>query len=471
MRRSLIVVFSSTLSLVWFETLLLLAQTATTTPPSNSQATTTNAPEGNVMIEELKSPNAGTRAKAARELGKAQDVSALPALVEALSDPSAKVRREVVLALAQIHQPAALDGLIKATQDRSEEVSVLAVQSLVGYYTGNLPNPGLTGFVKKNVQKNLQRAKGLFSADTTRIDPGINVDPKAITALDETLKSTRSAQASCEAAKGLGILVARAAVPDLVASAHSSNPTLSLESLNALSKIKDISAGPQLIDLLDSPNKEIKLQACVTVGILRASQAAPTLQSMYENASDPKTQEKAMEGLAYLGDKSSIPVFTKALSSADKDIRISAAEGLGRAGDPKVLPDLEKAYGVEKDPDMKLALEFAMTAVGKLEYLNTLVNDLSSRTRWDVAQPYLIELARTPGFLPKLYPYLQSPNADVRNRLCTVLMLGGDQTSLDQLDRLSHDRNSEVASQALQAKRSLRARLEAAGTTNGANPP
>jgi len=445
----------------------LRAQTTTATPPSNSQTATPAAGEGNVMIEELKSPNAATRAKAARELGKAQDVSALPALAAAASDPSDKVRREVVLALAQMHQPEVLDALIKATRDNSEEISVLAVQSLVGYYTGNVPTAGFSGFLKKN----WQRAKGHFNPDTTRIDPGVYVDPKVIATLDATLKSTSSIRASCEAAKGLGILGARAAVPDLVAAAHSSDETLSLESLNALSKIKDRSAGPQLVDLLDSPNKEIKQQASVTVGILRTSQAAPKLQSLYENASDPKTGEKAMEGLAYLGDEASIPVFTKALGSIDMGIRTSAAEGLARARDPKVLPDLEKAYAVEKDAEVRLALQFAMTALGKPDYLNDLVNGLSSRTHWDVAQPYLIELARIPGFLPKLYPYFQSSNADVRKRLCTVLMFGGDQTSLDQLDRLSHDPNSDVAAQALQAKNGLRARLAAAGTSGDTNLP
>jgi len=106
-----------------------------------------------------------------------------------------------------------------------------------------------------------------------------------------------------------------------------------------------------------------------------------------------------------------------------------------------------------------------MTALGKLDYLSDIVNELSSTTRGDVAQPYLIELARTPGFLPKLYPYFQSPNAGVKKRLCTVLMFSGDQTSLDQLDRLSHDPNRDVSAQALRAKRALRARLEVAGTT------
>ena len=469
MRRPLIFASAFTLSVVFCAALRLCAQTATNSTTSNAQTTTSNASPGNVMVEELrKSPNAGKRANAARELGKARDVSGLPALREALSDPSEKVRREVVLALAQFHQPEALDGLIKATQDWSQDVSVLAVQSLVGYYTGNIPNPGFSGFVKKN----WDRAKGHYNPDTTtRIDPGVAVDPRVITTLDATLKSTRSTRASCEAANGLGILVARAAVPDLVQAAHASDETLSLEALNALSKIKDRSAGPQLIDLLDSPNKEIMQQACVTTGILRASQAAPKLQSIYENARDPKTQEKALEGLAYLGDKSSIPLFTKGLESADKLNRASAAEGLARAGDPKVLSDLDKAFGVEKDAEVKLALEFAMTALGKSDYLSDIVNELPSRTRGDVVQPYLIELTRIPGFLPKVYPYLQSPNAGIRKRLCTVLMFGGDQTSLDQLERLSHDPDGDVAAAALQAKSGLRARLAATGTTPATSSP
>jgi len=462
MKRSL--TFPFILSLIFFEALLLYAQTAASTSAqsSNPQANPPAAPEANVLVEELKKSNdAGKRAKAAHELGKAEDASAIPALAEALSDPSEKVRREVILALSQMHRPETLDALIKATQDAEEGNRVLAVQSLVGYYTGIIPTSGVSGFLKKEVK----RAQAHFTPDTTRIAPGLSVEPKVITALDATLKDTRSARASREAAKGLGILVARTAVPDLIKAAHSSDKPLSLEALNALSKIEDRSAGPQLVDLLDSPDKDIKQEACVTIGILRTSQAAPKLQSIFESDTDQKSKEKALEGLAYLGAPASTPLFTKALGSDDKDIRTSAAEGLARIADPKTLPELEKAVMAEKDADAKLAIEYAITALGKLDYLSEIVNDLSSKTWGGVAQPYLIELARIPGFRAKLYPYLQSPNAGVRKGLCTVLMFSGDQTSLDQLDRLSHDPNGDVAAQALQAKRAIRARLEVAATT------
>ena len=464
MRRSLTFPSAFTLALVFFNAGLLYAQTATNTPAqsSNPQANPPAAPEANVLVEELKkSSDAGKRARAAHELGKARDASAIPALAEALSDPSEKVRREALLALSQMHRRETLDALIKASQGTDEENRVLAVQSLIGYYTGTVPTPGFTGFVKKK----WQRAKGHFNPDNTRIDPGLSVQPKVITDLDATLKDTRSNRASREAAKGLGILVARAALPDLIKAAHSSDKTLSLEALNALSKIEDRSAGGELVDLLDSPDKDIKQQASVTIGILRTGQAVPKLQSIFESDTDQKSKEKALEGLAYLGATVSSPLFTKALWSNDRVIRTSAAEGLARTADPKTLPELEKAVMAERDPDAKLAIEYAMTALGKLDYLSDIVNELSSKMRADVAQPYLIELTRTPGFLPKLYPYFQSPKAGVRKRLCTVLMFSGDQTSLDQLDRLSHDPNEDVSAQALRAKRAIRARLEVAGTT------
>ena len=48
-----------------------------------------------------------------------------------------------------------------------------ALQCLIGFYTGNLPPTGWTGFMKKN----WQWAASHFETDDTRIDPGVNVDP------------------------------------------------------------------------------------------------------------------------------------------------------------------------------------------------------------------------------------------------------------------------------------------------------
>jgi HEAT repeat protein len=313
------------------------------------------------------------------------------------------------------------------------------------------------------MRKSVQRVRGHFEPDSTKIDPGLSVDPQVISALDMALKDTRSNEASREAARGLGILLAKAAVPDLVSAAHSSDIDLAREALNALSKIKDPASGKQLVDLLDSPNKDVKRDACVTVGILRTKEALPKMQSIFEGDADPKDKIAAIQGLAYLGDRVSVPVFIKALWNQDKSVRQAGAEGLARAADPKSQSELEKAVIAEKDDSVKLAIEFALTALGKQDYVSAMVSDLGSKTRGDTARAYLTELAWNPAFLPKLYPYLQSQDVGVRKRLCEVLMYSGDQSSLEPLDRLSHDPDGDVAAQALRAKNAIRARLGAGG--------
>jgi HEAT repeat protein len=390
-------------------------------------------------------------------LGKEGDINTVPALAEALTDPSAKVRREVVLALAQFHQSAVLPPLEQAAKDLDDGVRVTAVQCLVGFYTGVLPSSGFSGFMRKN----WQRAAGHFQADDTKIDPGIAVNPTVVTTLIAVMKDTRSSDGSREAAKGLGILMAKSATPDLVAAAHSSDPDLARQALNALAKIKDIDCGPKLVDLLDSPNKDVKRDACVTVGILRTKEALPKLQSIYQNDPDEKTKVAAMQGLAFLGDKVSVPIFTKALWSDNKDIRQGAAEGLARAADPQSQGELQKAVTAEKDASARLAMNFALAALGNNDALTNVVSELGSKLRGDVARSYLTELTRDPAFLPKLYPYLQSPDSGIRKRLCVVLMYSGDQGSLAQLDRLEHDPDGDVAAAALRAKQAIRARIGA----------
>jgi len=416
-------------------------------------------PQAGGLAELLKSPNADTRARAARDIGQSGDASEIPALIATLADPTVKVRKEVVIALARIHVPPSIDGMIQATKDPDSDVRVLAVNGLVDYYTGQSLETGVAGFFKKGYEQ----AKSHFEIDVKQVDPGVQVDPKVDRALDATMNEARAIESARAAAYGLGVLRARSAVPDLVKAAHSVDEDLAREALNSLSKIKDLSAGPPLIDLLDSSSTGILEDAAVTVGVLRTESAAPKLQSIYDNNSDKKVRVSALQGLADLGNQASVPLFTRLLTSADKTTRGLAAEGLGRAGDPKAVPELEKAVVAETDVDAKLAMDFALTALGSKDYLNGLVQGLDSRIHGDIARTYLIELARNPKIQANLYPYLTSGTDTERRKLCDVLMYSGSQSSLDPLERASHDRNDDVASAALHAMHVIRARLSAGG--------
>jgi HEAT repeat protein len=411
------------------------------------------------LIQQLKSTDEAARVSAAKQLGQSGQAAAVPALASALNDPSTKVRKEVILALAQFRNPQSLSALLTATKDTDPNVRTFAVQATVSYYTAEMPTLGVGGFFTRN----FRRAKSIFSTQDTRIDPGIQVNPSVITALIDVMKDSRSIAPAREAARGLGILLARPAVPDLVVAAHSTDSALAVNALVALSKIEDISAGPKLVDLLGSPDKSVKKQAAITTGILRTHQAVPKLQAMVQNDQDKDVRQAALQGLAYIGDPVSLPDFIKALWSDDKTDRTYAAEGMARARDPKALPELEKRVKVEKDAGVKLAIDYAFTALGRKGYLKDLVNGFDSRTHADDARAYLIELTRDKTYLRELYPLMHSRSSRVRQGICGVLMYTGDASSITPLDHLTRDRNNDVAAEALRALNSVRARTNKLG--------
>ncbi|GEM_PF-186240 len=423
------------------------------------------------LVQQLKSTDESARVSAAKQLGQSGQVAAIPPLAAALNDPSTKVRKEVILALAQFRNSQSLAALLTATKDTDPTVRTFAVQAAVSYYTAHLPSLGVSGFLKRNYN----RAKSMFNSQDTRIDPGIQVNPSVITALIAAMQDTRSITPAREAARGLGILVARPSVPDLVMAAHSTDSELAVNALVALSKTEDITAGPKLVDLLSSPDKNVKKQAAVTTGILRTRQAVPKLQAIYQNDQDKDVRQSALQGLAYIGDPVSLPIFIKALWSDDKTDRTYAAEGMARVHDAKALPELEKRSKVEKDSGVRLAMAYAFTALGQQSHLKDLVNGFDSRTQSDNARTYLIELTRDKTYLQELYPLMNSRSARVREGICGVLMYTGDASSITPLDHLTRDRNSDVAAEALRALNSVRARtnMPGAGTVSesrGINP-
>jgi HEAT repeat protein len=270
------------------------------------------------------------------------------------------------------------------------------------------------------------------------------------------LEDTRSIEAARHAATGLGVLMAKSTVPALVKAAHSPDEDLAREALNSLGKIKDPSAGPQLVDLLQSSKQPVKQEAALTVGVLRTRSATSKLQLMAQNDPDKKTRRDAFEGLAYIGDPASYELFIRTLGEKEKTYRADAAQGLGRMGDKRALPELEKALAAETDGGARLAEEFALTLLGENK-IGELVAGLGS-SNWQPALAYLIELGGNPQVATQLPTYLSNKDANIRERLCTVLMYVGNARSVAPLEQASKDSSNAVAAEALRALRAVRSR-------------
>ena len=402
------------------------------------------------------------RAKDVRNLGK-QGSSALPRLQDLLRNPDLDIRLEAVKAITDVGTQGSLVPLIQATADNDPEVQIRATDGLVNFY--------LPGYVQRGLGASLKRVgttiKGKFTDTNDQIiDPFVIPRPDVIQALGILVRSGASVEARANAARALGILRAKSAVPDLLAALRSKDKDTDViyESLIALQKIRDESAAPGVAFLLRDLDQKVQLAAIETVGLLLNKSSVPQLTDVLENSRNSKVKRAALTSLAMLGDEKSRPVFTRYLHDKDDGLRASAAEGFARLRNPADLPMLEKAFQDEGKTAPRLGLAFAQvmlckTEVSEFSPFQLLINTLNSMGYRGVAYAYLVEAARNPALRPPLYHAVEIGTKEEKVYLARVLAVSGGQDTVSCLEKLSHDGDDEVAQEGLRALRSLRARL------------
>jgi len=398
--------------------------------------------------------------KDVKEIGKG-GTSAIPHLQELLKDPNRDVRVEVVRQLTDIGTQYSLDPLILATADNEPEVQIRATDGLVNFY--------LPGYVQSGLGASIKRVgtsvKSKFTDTNDKIiDPYVTVRPEVITALGKLARSGGSMDARANAARALGILRGRAAVPDLIEAAHSKNSDVIYESLVALQKIRDDSAGPKVEFLLHDLDPRVQIAALDTVGVLRDMSAVPGITDVVNRTRDVKVKREALGALAMLPEETSRPVYQQYITDKDDRLRAAAAEGFARLKNPKDLTMLQKAWADEAKPQPRLSLAFAQVMLGVREVsefspLRYLVNNLNSSAYNGQAFPFLVELARDRDVRQVLYGQLPNGTKAEKIGLAGVLARSGDQASVPELQKLTNDPDPDVSKEALRAVRTLQSRM------------
>jgi HEAT repeat protein len=399
------------------------------------------------------------RPKDIRELGKGGS-SAIPKLQEHLKNPSVDVRVEVVKQITAIGTQHSLDPLLQATSDNDPEVQIRAIDGLVDFY--------LPGYVQTGFAASLKRAgstvKGKFTDTNDQvIDPYVAVRPEVITALGGLARGGGSMDVRANAARAIGILRGKAAIPDLVEAVRSKDTNVLYESLVAMQKIRDESAAPRVAFLLRDLDPKVQIAAIETMGLLRYQDAGPALADVLNRARDAKVRRAALTAIAMLPAESSRPIYQQYLADKDDKLRGAAAEGFARLKSAADLPMLEKAWQDEKKTSPRLSLAFAQVMLGRTEVsefspLQFLINNLNSAAYKGEAFPFLVELARVPQVRQALYAPLASGTKAEKIGICGVLARSGDQGSIAELQKLNNDPDTEVAKEALRAVRVLQSR-------------
>src|ERR1039457_6174720 len=234
--------------------------------------------------------------KDVREAAKTGSAS-IPKLEEYLKNPSSDVRNKAVRELIDIDAPRCLDPLIEATRDNDPEIQLLATDGLVNFYSPGYMKGGIAGTVRRVATS----IRGKFT-DTNDlvIDPFVEVRPEVISSLARLVTGGASMESRANAAHAVGILRGKAAVDQLVEGVHSKDTDLMYESLVALQKIRDESAGPRVAFRLHDLDPNVQIAAIQTVGVLLDKAAVPDLVDALNRARDPQVKREALTAIAML---------------------------------------------------------------------------------------------------------------------------------------------------------------------------
>jgi HEAT repeat protein len=396
------------------------------------------------------------RVKQARELGK-QGISAIPQLQPMLKDASGDVRLEAAKSIAEIGGVDSISPLLEAMRDNDPAVQIRAVDGIVNFY--------LPGYLQSTMQRMGSAIKNRFSDQNDQVIPGyVTVRPDVIEALAKIVRGGSSMESRANAARAVGILRGRAAVPELIQAVHTKDDDVLYQSLTALQKIGDPSAAPRILFLLGDMNEKVQIAALETVGMLRSKEALPDLRKAYDRARNDRIRKTALTSLAMIPDEANRKLFLEASKNKNEALRAAAVEGIGRLNDASDAAMLQKAFEEEKKITPRLASAFALVYIGKSETtefspLQYLVNTLNSHTHKGEAEAYLIELARQPQVRENIYPLMKKATKEEKIGLGRVMAASGDRNSIAALDTLSKDPDAEVAQESLRALRILKARV------------
>jgi HEAT repeat protein len=346
-----------------------------------------------------------------------QDIQTLPGLVAFASDAEDDIRSRAVAALVNLHLPRAVGVTAALTTIRERMVY--------------RPDRDLAVVV----------------------EPDVPIDPTVVPTLRARIvDSERGIRRT--AIRGVGILRARPAVPDLLRVVREDRDDgLRFDAVRALRKIGDASIAGDLLALLNINGDAVRNELIATLASMRYRGAVPELTRIAE---EPQRADSAsvlaLAALADLADPSSAALFDRLKADKDESVRLYANEGIARTSDASLKTQISAARLVEKSARVRTAQAFGLLRLGASEYLDELIRGLERSSTRNLAKEYLLETRgadRQALFAPR------SASATTRAELADVLGLLGDPDALPRLEQLAHDPDKDVARAAERAARRI----------------
>jgi len=343
-----------------------------------------------------------------------------------------------------------------ATKDADPNIQSAAVDGLVNFYI-----PGYVKFGWLNSMKSFgsQVTKRFSSPEPLVVQPSVQVMEADTLAIAPLISGGSSMASRANAARAAGILRGAQAVPQLTEALSAADSTIVIESLRALEKIGDLSVGPAVVPALSSTDSDVREVAAHAVGQLQAKDGVADLARLAAGDRSKSVRRAALVALAKIRDNGEDRTFLTFLRDKDEQMRAAAAEGLGRGGDPDDLRTINDAFASEKKESARLSMAFAAVHLGDLNKVTYLVDGLDSSVHRGEARAFLIELARKPEVLAKLYAPMSNGTRGQKLELAVVVARSGTSESLPHMQRLTSDPDTRVAQTAIRELKNLQSRL------------
>jgi HEAT repeat protein len=306
------------------------------------------------LLASLGDGNQWVRIVAAEALGQIGDREATHSLMLALADDSVWVRRACVVALGQIGDERAIPPLVNRLLDPPNNEWPEELRDAIAKALGGIGEPALQTLVialdDPDPWVNCAAARAL----------GRVGDPSAISALSDMTNSEHGAVRSA----ATQALAQMADVRAVRAALSSNEAPSTFWKLMALKEI-DKTTLDQLQGMLDDPDEHIRTQAAEvlnrlseTVSVdplayaLQAKAGAVSTRSAADRGKIPEATLPRATARPTTSEKhNGISPLLRALKDPVAEVRLAAAEALGRLGDASVIPALSQALA---DPESRV---------------------------------------------------------------------------------------------------------------------
>ncbi len=400
------------------------------------------------LLEKLSSADAFDREEAIGELSKFDDVQADAALVTALEDPDKGIRESAAEAIISRRSPDAAKFLCCYLSNENIGTRNLAAELLTAL--GNQAVPALAESVDDpdhDVRK--------FAVDILGAIRDSSATPVVVKALSDT-----SLNVVCSAAETLGLLGNPAAVEPLITT-YNNHSEARPQVVEALGKIGDHRALPQLVKALDDTDPVVVFTAVEAMGNMKSRDVEPYLRKLLTR-DDDALQEAVVSSLIKLARATDHSVLedlpatqllgclTKAVKTGDKQTKLFALEEL-RSWETPTAIDLMLHALADSDEEVCLKAKevLTVTATAATEKISLALTKASQAMTCNLLD--MIAATGNSHFVRDVLPLVDNSDESVRERVASTLGKIGETPVIPILVKLTTDHVGHVRSAAFKA--------------------